>query len=89
MKRRITLTNVPDYENNSSIKTMKLLAEIENIKIMQELEIAINELQSLGFEITRIDAGEVQAEKRIDNVREILDPKYNGFRCIPKRCEEE
>ncbi len=87
MKRRIMLNQDVDYETET--KRMQLLAEIENIKNMPEMEIAINELENLGFEITRIDSGEVQAEKRITNVREILDPKYNAFRCIPRRCEEE
>jgi hypothetical protein len=87
MKKTLTLNSDRNYETNES--KILLIANIDNIKSMAELSDAIDELEELRFKISRIDCGDIQAEKEIDEIQEILSPVYKNFRCISRRCEEE
>ena len=84
MRKRIEYIS-KDEENGSK---NRLWIEIAGIRTNEDMKEFITEVLGLGFEVWRIEEGEIKASKNVDGPLDIVDPKYKSYRALARLCDE-
>lgn len=74
--------------DDDGVKERRLWMEISSIRTAAEMKAAIEEVLGLGFDVWRIEDGEISAYKAAKGPLDIVDPIYESYRSVARLCDE-